>query len=147
VLDPLERRMRRLADSHRFEEAAGARERAATFARLVTRHRRLEALVLAGRLEVELTGGGGAIVDRGRLVTTWSSCESLPAVLLERSSPRLPIAASDIDEISCVAAWLEARAGSLRIRYVESGLAHPSRRLPRYEPSVRGGVVDVEAVA
>ena len=138
VLDLLRLRMARMADRQRFEEAADVRERAATLARITARSARIEAVVLAGRLEVELVAGGGAIIESGRLVTTWAGDEPAPGLPFERAAFQLPLAADEVDEVTCVAAWLEARSGSIRIRQTDHGLAHPARRPQRFEPAVAG---------
>src|SRR6056297_3641901 len=65
LLDPLTERMRRLAAEQRFEEAVEVRERARALTAALVRQRRLDAVRRAGRLVVELPGGGGAELDGG----------------------------------------------------------------------------------
>jgi DNA polymerase III subunit epsilon len=136
LLDPLNARMVRLAATHRFEEASDTRDRASSLARSMARQRRLEALVVAGRIEVELDGEqGGAVIDRGRLVSTWGSEGPPPLTLAldQRPSPVLPLAPDAVDEVACVAAWLDANAARLRLVSVEAGWSWPSAKVPKFE--------------
>lgn len=75
LFHPLDARMRALALAARFEEAAEVRDRAAALARALTRQRRLDAVRRAGRLTVGIGEEGGAVVERGRLLTTWGAGE------------------------------------------------------------------------
>jgi hypothetical protein len=96
---------------------------------VLARQRRLDALVLAGRIEVELDGGGGAVIDRGRLVLTWGedgrpAAEPLPFGVADAAGPpALPLATDAVDEVACVSAWLEAKATKLRLVDAEHGWA------------------------
>lgn len=145
LLEPLAERMRTLAGQHRFEEAADTRDRASSLARVLARQRRLDALVRAGRIEVELDdGSGGAVIDGGRLISTWAAegrpgAEPSPLVPAGEG-PMLPLAMELVDEVSCVSSWLEAKAHKLRVVHVEHGLASPIRRTgerpPRRETAV-----------
>jgi DNA polymerase-3 subunit epsilon len=147
LLDPLASRMRALAAAGRYEEAADMRDRAAALSRALSRQRRLDALRRAGRLEVEVPGEGWAVVDQGLLHAAWAAGTTMPALL---SSPRpagsdataSPLARELADEVATVAAWLEARAGRLRIVDCERALAWPLPRLPSFDPArwaKRGG--------
>ena len=118
ILGALEARMQILAEAHRFDEVADTREGARSLARLLARQRRLEALVLAGRIEVELTDGdGGAVIDCGRLVETWNGegrRSDATVRLTDPAAPSLPLAREAVAEVAVVAAWLEAKARKLR---------------------------------
>ena len=140
LLEPLVERMRAMSEARRFEEAADARDRASALSRAIARQRRLESLVLAGRLEVELDGGdgGGAVIEHGRLVATWTGGADRPLELpfeTPSASGALPLAREDVDEVAVVAAWLEARAGRLRIVSCDGGWSSPVARVPRVEPA------------
>ena len=137
LLDPLAARMHRLAAGRRFEEAADTRDRASSLARTLVRQRRLDALVLAGRIEVELTDGrGGAVIEHGRLVETWGAegrRTDLPRRVVDPSMGALPLARDAVDEVAVVAAWLEANAPKLRLVEAEHGWSSPASRVPRAE--------------
>ena len=90
---------------------------ASAFAAAWSRQRRLEELVLAGRIEVELLGrdGGGAVVEGGRLVAAWGPDGRTGGE--ERPPPvpsGVPIPADAVDEVACVAAWLDVNAHRIR---------------------------------
>jgi DNA polymerase-3 subunit epsilon len=124
LLDPLAERMRVLADAKRFEEAASVRDRAAALARAIARQRRLDTLRAAGRFTVTVDGTTPAVIERGRLVTD---------TLLE-PAPDGPLPKHLADELVTVAAWLEQRAGRLRVLDCDGTLAFPLPRLPTFEP-------------
>ncbi|MBV8295253.1 MAG: DEDD exonuclease domain-containing protein [Acidimicrobiia bacterium] len=136
LLDPLCDRMNTLAAAERFEEAADARDRAAALARALSRQRRLESLRRSGRLEVEGPDGrrvvlaGGRLLD-GPLFAAASDDES------DDSGEPGPIPRDLADEVSCVAAWLDAEASRLRLVACDGELASPLPRLPSYEPRGR----------
>jgi DNA polymerase-3 subunit epsilon len=135
LLEPLGRKMRALAADHRFEEAADVRNRAAALARALARQRRLDGLRWAGRLALEVDGGG-AVVEHGRLVATWSDNGAVPpASLLDAVGPvEGPLPKELADELSCVAAYLEQRAARVRLVSCDGTLAWPLPRLPSFEP-------------
>ena len=136
LLDPLAQRMRSLARDRRFEEAAAVRDRAAALSRAVQRQRRLESLRGAGRLVVEVDGEGGAILDRGRLVTAWPQGSRPLAALAPTGGEGTttgPPAAAEVDELVAVASWLEARASRLHILRCDGGLAWPASPVRQFE--------------
>ncbi|HEX4979297.1 MAG TPA: DEDD exonuclease domain-containing protein [Acidimicrobiales bacterium] len=139
VLGPLHERMRRLADSGRFEEAAATRDRAAAFARAVERQRRLDALLEAGQLEVEIDGGGGAVIDDGCLVDAWpAGRRERPEPLLELwTRPASPPTKEASAEALVIASWLDRRGSAVRVVSCSGTFAWPSSRLPRFEPRSR----------
>jgi DNA polymerase-3 subunit epsilon len=131
LLNPLTDRMAALASAERFEEAADARDRAAALARALTRQRRLEALRRSGRLEVEDAEGRRVVLAAGRL---------LDGPLFAGVDDALesgPLPRELADEVSCVAAWLDAEAPRLRLVACDGELASPLPRLPTYEPRAR----------
>jgi len=130
VLDPLADRMEALANAERFEEAADTRDRAAALARALARQRRLEALRRSGRLEVEDADGRRVILAAGRLLDG-------PLFATDDAVETGPLPRELADEVSCVAAWLDAEATRLRLVACDGELASPLPRLPTYEPRSR----------
>jgi DNA polymerase-3 subunit epsilon len=139
LLTPLISKMRTLAAEERFEEAAAVRDRAGALARALARQQRLHALRHAGRVTVAVPGEGGAVLADGRLLKAWGPSEPGPGLLaggLEpEPEPSAPVPREVADEMVCVSAWLDARAGQLRLIECEGGLAWPLPRLPRLQPA------------
>ena len=132
LLDPLEERMRALADAERFEEAAAVRDRAAALANAISRQRRLDALRGAGRITLEVDGRA-ATLERGRLVASGADQGTLPLACEIPESGPLP---RDLaDELSCVAAWLDQRVAKVRLVECDGGLAYPLPRIPTFAPT------------
>jgi DNA polymerase-3 subunit epsilon len=132
LLDPLADRMNALAGAERFEEAADTRDRAAALARALTRQRRLESLRRSGRLEVEGPDGRRVVLAAGRLLEG-----PLFASASDGTVEQGPLPRELADEVSCVAAWLDAEASRLRLVACDGELASPLPRLPTYEPRTR----------
>ncbi|QGG95586.1 DEDD exonuclease domain-containing protein [Actinomarinicola tropica] len=142
LLEPLDAKMRALAAEERYEEASSVRDRAAALSTAVTRQRQLDALRSAGHLVVEADDGSGAEIDHGLLVRAWGPDESaaptLPGLLVATPSDlSLPPAREQVDELLCVARWLDERAGRLRVVHADGGLAHQLVELPRFDPRRR----------
>jgi DNA polymerase-3 subunit epsilon len=137
LLTPLEARMRSLAEAERFEEAADVRERASALSSAIRRQRRLDGLRRAGRIVVELAGGGGVELDGGLLVRSWSGHQ--PPLTLETVSAidDGPVPRHLADEVAVVSSWLEREAARLRLVSCSDELTSPAGRVPRFEP--RGG--------
>jgi len=133
LLDPLAERMSALANAERFEEAADTRDRAAALARALIRQRRLESLRRSGRLEVEDPDGRRVVLARGRLLDGPLFASAADGGAVERG----PLPRELADEVSCVAAWLDAEASRLRVVACDGELASPLPRLPTYEPRSR----------
>ncbi|HEX3623373.1 MAG TPA: DEDD exonuclease domain-containing protein [Acidimicrobiales bacterium] len=149
LLDPLAARMEGLAEAERYEEAADMRDRAAALARALARQRQLDALRRAGRLEIEVAGEPGGPADaRRRLVLT---AGRLPSGAAPRggtdaqlplpdgggedaADPDQPLPRHLVDELVCVASWLDAEARRVRLVHCEGPWAVPVGRLPRFEP-------------
>ena len=132
LLDPLAERMNALAGAERFEEAADTRDRAAALARALIRQRRLESLRRSGRVEVEDPHGRRVVLAAGRLIDG-----PLFATGCDGSAESGPLPRELADEVSCVAAWLDAEAARLRLVACDGELASPLPRLPTYEPRTR----------
>ena len=139
LLGPLDARMRTLAAAQRYEEAAATRERAAALVAAIARQRRFDGLRRAGRMSLEIDGEGGAVIDCGRLITTWAGVE-LPAPLLFPGSDPAgvdlqgPLPRRLADEVLCVASWLDRSAARVRLGRCDGGLASALPCLPRFEP-------------
>ena len=140
LLEPLEARMRALAAAERFEEAADVRDRAAALARALSRQRRLDALRRAGRVELDVDGAR-VVLAGGRL-----SPSRPPRPLRRRPGPRSgagrrsrrsPLPRHLVDEVACVAAWLDAEGRSARLVSCEGPWTSALPALPRYEPGRR----------
>jgi DNA polymerase-3 subunit epsilon len=159
LLDPLERRMHELAAAQRFEEAADVRERAAALARALRRQRQIDALVGSGRVVIEIGDGDRAELRGGQLLRTWSAEAALdldldlgPAPARQPAASQLTLVAEPawtgpaplggavppplelLDELSCVASWLDDQADRIRLVDAEHGLASALPRLPSFEP-------------
>jgi hypothetical protein len=139
--------MHQLAAEQRFEEATDVRERATALAQALRRQRRFDALMGAGRLVIEVDGAGGAELRGGRLLRAWGAdhdpaAEQLPFAEPAGHDPVEPTSPSGLvavprelaDELTCVAAWLDAQAGRVRLLSAEHGLASPLPRLPSFVP-------------
>ena len=145
LLEPLRARMAALAAADRYEEAADMRDRAAALARALTRQRQLDALRQAGRMELEVLADPGAVAGASatrRVVLTGGrlSGDVGQLSLLEGDAeeddadPGRPRPRHLVDELSCVASWLEAEARSVRVLHCEGPWSFPVPRLPRFEP-------------
>ena len=132
LLDPLADRMNALAGAERFEEAADTRDRAAALARALTRQRRLESLRRSGRVEIQESDGRRVVLAGGRLLDG-----PLFATAEAGTVEQGPLPRELADEVSCVAAWLDAEASRLRLVACDGELATPLPRLPTYEPRSR----------
>ena len=144
LLEPLRGRMAALAGADRYEEAADMRDRAAALARALTRQRQLDALRRAGRMEIEVRAEAGAtsasatrrvVLTGGRLagdVGQLSLLDGDPE--RDDPDPGRPLPRHLVDELSCVASWLEAESRSVRVLHCEGPWSFPLPRLPRFEP-------------
>ncbi len=158
LLEPLSEKMAALALAERYEEAADVRDRAAALAKALARQRRLDTLRRSGTVHVELPGVGGLELAGGHLVRSWAEAPDSgtgaplalpfpapePAIAganghLVSPGPGLalgePLPREHADELLCVARWLDAKAGRLRLVHSEQGLASSLPLLPTYEPA------------
>ena len=135
LLDPLAHRMAALAAAERFEEAADVRDRAAALAQALGRQRRTDALRRAGVVRLAFGSDAGAEVRNGVLVRTWTGEPGLPlAVGPEPPPPDGPLPCEVADEVGCIAGWLEAEAGRVRLEHCDGGLASVVEALPSFQP-------------
>ena len=130
LLEPLRARMAALASWERYEEAADMRDRAAALARALTRQRQLDALRRAGRMEIEVLGRR-LVLSGGRLAGAEGQLDLGDT---DDPGPETPLPRHLVDELSCVASWLEAEAASVRLVHCEEPWSVPVPRLPRFEP-------------
>ncbi|MDP8937374.1 MAG: DEDD exonuclease domain-containing protein [Actinomycetota bacterium] len=143
LLAPLEGRMRTLADAARFEEAADMRDRAAALSRAIARQRQLDGLRRAGRLELDV-GGEAVVLVNGRLV---GPPGQLPLVDEgDDADPAGPLPRHLVDELACVASWIDGEGRRARLLHCDEGWVSPLPVLPRYEPG-RGRRADPRAAA
>jgi DNA polymerase-3 subunit epsilon len=131
LLDALDAKMQELFACGQVEEARTLTRGAAALGRALHRQHAAEALVRAGRVELSLRGVGQVVLDHGRLVATWSEGDPPPDVPPPSPAPDLPLANHVADEVACVAGWLDARAGRVRLLSAEHDLAWPAVRLVR----------------
>jgi DNA polymerase-3 subunit epsilon len=154
VLSPLHRRMAAAHDAGHYAHAVIIRQMIEAVTDAVERQRGFDRLRGAGRVVLELSEGGGVVVDRGRLVRAWAHGAATPADHLgEHGHPGesavggdgelpppvevpdddgpLPLAMAD--ELACVGEWLDRHAHRLRPVHVEGTLASPLPRVPRVE--------------
>jgi hypothetical protein len=109
-----------LAGQHRFEEAAETRRRASALSTALRRRYQLDNIRSTGRLVVEMPGVGVTTLERGRLAEEWSEHEPSDV-----SHCRLTNVAdkNEIDELWCVANWLNAQAHKLRLVHCDQPLS------------------------
>ena len=135
--------MAELAAADRYEEAADVRDRAAALARALTRQRQLDALRRSGRMELEVLAGPGPgggpsgprrlVLRGGRLAGDVGQLSLLDDDEEDPGADQ-PLPRNLVDELSCVASWLEAEARTVRVLHCEGPWSFPVPRLPRFEP-------------
>jgi len=146
LLAPLRERMHALAATDRFEEAADVRDRAAALSQALRRQRRLDAVRGSGHLVIEIEGQGGARFVDGRLLQAWAG-DHVPLPLDSEPGARAgperdnaeptagaPVARDLADELFCVAGWLDANAGAVRVVHCDHGLCSTLPRVASFEP-------------
>jgi DNA polymerase-3 subunit epsilon len=140
LLAPLRERLATLACEERFEEAADVRDRAEALSSALRRQRRFERLRRAGRIRLELPDGSGAELDSGRLLDAWGPGNGPPAdptlgrTQLELLEPMAPLERQLVDELACVAAWLDRSAHELVLAHCEGVLASTLPAVPSFTP-------------
>jgi len=135
LLDPIEQRMRRLADARRFEEAAATRERLSSLARALRRSRLVAQLRGAERIVFDMPSGRYELA-RGRLLLA----EGPGAMVVTDAAPPPagPAARNEVDELLLVGRWLEKSAARLRLVSVDGVLASMLPVVSRYDPARTG---------
>jgi DNA polymerase-3 subunit epsilon len=111
-------RMATIAAQQRFEEAALVRDRLAALLRAARHHRLGRALVAAGT--VTLTDGThGWEIEHGRLVAAGRQGGALALLPVDPPPPPptdAPIEPGTIDEVLCLARWIDHRTERLTVR-------------------------------
>jgi DNA polymerase-3 subunit epsilon len=139
LLNPLRDRMMRLAAQERFEEAADVRNRAEALASSLRRQRRFDQLRRSGTMRVTLPDGSGAELVGGVLSAAWHP-DRPSQLALDTPMPAPPARDGPLppelaDELTCVAAWLDQRAGQLRLLDCDGELASPAVALASFSPA------------
>ena len=141
LLDPLRRQMTALADAERFEEAADVRDRAEALGGALRRQRHVERLRDAGTVVVERPGQFRAEVQNGVLLRCWPVDADPPLAGFDNiEAPPLapeadmPLRADLVDEIGCIARWLDAEADQVRVVHCDGGLASVLPRIASLTP-------------
>ena len=120
LLEPLRDRMIDLACQQRFEEAAEMRRRASALSTALRRKYQLDSIRSTGRLVVELPGVGVTILERGRLAEEWSEHEPSD---VPHCRPTDVAHKDEVDELWCVANWLNTQADKLRLVHCDQPLS------------------------
>lgn len=128
----LENRMRRLAASERFEEAAEARQRAAALERALATHLTVRSLLAAGELILRI-GSRIVLVRNGRLagaLTMDDRIDEVEAVRLLRRTPGEAPPYSFLSdatqrEARVISSWIDRNAGSCELVAVSGAWSIP----------------------
>jgi DNA polymerase III subunit epsilon len=139
LLGPLRERMECLALTERFEEAADTRDRAAALSNALKRQARTQRLRDAGRLEFELPGGYRVDVRAGMFNAAWHETDPTPLAFAPLVDQRLvervgPPDREAIDEMLCIASWLDREADRVRLSHCQGSFGSSVRQLPSFEP-------------
>ncbi len=108
LLEPLRRRMTRLADRRQFEDAAVARDRYRSLAAALELRRAWQAMTRAGVVWAEDAAGDGLVVAEGRLAATWAAPAAPPPLPMPEPGPptEVPPSASVAAEFRLLWRWL-----------------------------------------
>ena len=139
LLAPLRERLAALAVEERFEEAADVRDRAEALSSALRRQRRFELLRRAGRVRLRLPDGSGAELEAGRLLQAWAPGEEPDthpsgAARLDLEQPLPPLDRQLVDELNCVASWLDRSAHELVLAHCEGELASTLPAVASFTP-------------
>tara|TARA_Y100001970_G_scaffold263069_1_gene348072 strand:- start:2301 stop:3938 length:1638 start_codon:yes stop_codon:yes gene_type:complete len=134
LLEPLRERMLDLSSQQRFEEAADVRRRASALSGALRRQRQIDALRGAGRVVVNAAGQGCTTLYQGRLVD-----EKDPPTAPQLGQVSTVARKEEIDELWCVASWIESEADTLRLVHCDYPLASPYPNLDDFR--ARKGLV------
>jgi DNA polymerase-3 subunit epsilon len=137
LLEPLRSRMAVLAAAERYEEAADMRDRAAALARAISRQHQLDGLRRSGRMEIEVGDDARRVVLAGGRLLGAVDQLVLPDPAdpdHDDPDPDRPLPRHLLDELSCVASWLDAESRRVRLVHCDGAWSVPFPRLPRFEP-------------
>ena len=156
-------RIKTLAQSQRYEEAALMRDRVLALQGALLRQRRLNELRAAGRVTIEASSQQGRVryeFDNGILLETYQEGQLLDPISLglagplsnlvaEHLTPRpissvigesqqdeqrfSPVHRLDVDELLCVSRFLDESIPSIRLVSCEGIWSSPSRSIPELE--------------
>lgn len=130
ILEPLERKMRRLAAAQRYEEAVEARDRAALVERTLRRGIEVRSLIDAGDIVVAIASRA-LLIRSGQLASATEWCGDLEAArarLLDSAqcvSVGTFLTAPVQTEARVIAAWLRRNAQHCRLLHVAAPWATP----------------------
>ena len=113
--------MTALASQQRFEEASELRERAAALSNALQRANQVEVLRSAGRIVLEVPDEGTTTLLQGQLVENIADSNELESCRIS-NNPLKTTDKKEIDELWCVATWLNARAPELRLLHCDAPL-------------------------
>ena len=132
LLEPLARRMDRLAADQRYEEAAALRDRHRALARALERRRAWQAMQAAGTLEVQGTDGERAVLAHGHLLSAWKAGSTPPLVPLPEpaATPTTPVPPDVLVAEEAHLLWRWMTAPGSRLMDVQGALTLPARRVP-----------------
>jgi DNA polymerase-3 subunit epsilon len=136
LLGPLRERMVALARDRRFEEAASVRDRAQALSGALQRQRMIDHLRAAQRLVVRIDDIVFEI-DHGRLAHTHvegALAFGLPLPPPSTAPAGSPLARGSIDEVLCVARYLDANSQRVSLLECSGEWSHPLRQLPSFDP-------------
>jgi DNA polymerase-3 subunit epsilon len=138
VLDVLRARIDALAMAERYEEAADTRDRAAAYGQAVAASRRAGALRRAGRVVLDLPGGGVEL-EHGALVASWGTDGASQLDLaadrpVVPADPSCPLPREAADELAVVGAWIDRNRAQIRIREVSGEWSEPATPIPDFTP-------------
>ncbi len=130
LLDPLQDRVRTLAQEQRYEEAAWARDRHQALSQALERRRAWQALAGAGRILAESVDAM-VCIDHGRLVAAWelgSTPPLLPGAIDPGDPPPVPLTAGEAEEAALLWRWLTS--GRARLVELDRPIATPAASVP-----------------
>ena len=121
LLHPLREKMTALASQQRFEEASELRERAAALSNALQKANQVRVLRSAGRIVLEVPDEGTTTLLQGQLVENIADPNGLESCHIS-NNPLKTTDKKEIDELWCVATWLNARAPELRLLHCDAPL-------------------------
>ncbi len=131
LLEPLVERIRHYARTARFEEAAELRDRHRALSSAVHDRRSWNVLREAGLLWAEDGSGDNVLVERGRLLASWSGTDQAPLSTTAVTSPSphlVPESVVAAEEARLIWRWLDRP--DVRIIETTRPLATPRHRIP-----------------
>ena len=135
LLTPLVEKMNQLSEHHRYEEAGWVRDRHIALARAIERRRVWSALTDLGFCEVESRDGCRALIDHGKLVSTWRLDRTpplRPAPLVgEQSLRQVPESVEIAEEADLIWKWLDT--SEIRLVDATGFLSLPIRQVQRLQ--------------